>query len=202
MKTNKLLPLLLLASSSCHAMWTEDAHGNTIKAPAKAPRGYAIEITFEDEVIKPKTENKPKPGELVVDNKGKKLKGQSDKDIDCLAYSIFREAGTLSENAQLAVGQVHINRLKDGSWGNKMCQVVYAPHQFSWTMEKYVKWSDSQREKFIKEAKALMNGERVKKLDSENILHYHATYVQPKWAKQGQMVAQAGAHLFYKNVPF
>jgi len=206
MKPNKLLLLLLLASSSSHAMWTEDANGNVIKPPAKnskAIKQYYIEIS----IVEPKHKEVAvvpvlKPGELAIDHKGKKIIGQSSKDVECLAYSIFREAGTLSENAQLAVGQVHINRLKEGSWGDRMCEVVHSKAQFSWTMEKYVKWSDSQKAKFIKEAKDLMNGERVKKLDSEDILHYHATYVQPKWAKQGQLVAQAGAHLFYKNVPY
>jgi spore germination cell wall hydrolase CwlJ-like protein len=206
-----LLLSLLVTSGSVHAnMWTEDAHGNIVKAPAhKAKQSFYVEITFAD--TKPKTVSKPaniatiaptKPGELAVDHKGDKIAGQSKRDVECLAYSIFREAGTLSENAQLAVGQVHVNRLKEGTWGNKMCDVVYSPHQFSWTSEKTVQWSEKQRDKYMLEARALMSGLRVKKLDSEDILHYHATYVQPKWAKQGQMVAQAGAHLFYRNVPF
>ena len=205
-----LLLSLLVASGSVHAMWTEDVYGNTIKprTTAKAkPQSYVIEITFNDTkpVVKPKTIAKleaPKPGELAVDNKGQKVAGQSNKDMECLAYSIFREAGTLSENAQLAVGQVHVNRLKEGTWGDTMCKVVYSPHQFSWTSEKPVQWSSQQHDKYMKEAKALMTGLRVKKLASEEILHYHATYVHPKWAKQGEMVAQAGAHLFYRNVPF
>ena len=210
MKT-KLLLSLMVVSGAVHAnMWTEDTNGNIIKPQAK-PKAYYIEVTFND--TKPIAKHVPitpaiakleatKPGELIVDHKGEKITGQSNSDIECLAYSIFREAGTLNENAQLAVGQVHINRLKDGSWGNKMCQVVHAKAQFSWTMERYVAWSDNQKTRYMKEAKALMTGLRVKKLDSEDVLHYHATYVEPKWAKQGQVVAKAGAHLFYKNVPY
>lgn len=210
MKT-KLLLSLMVVSGAVHAnMWTEDTNGNIIKPQAK-PKVYYIEVTFND--TKPIAKHVPitpaiakleatKPGELIVDHKGEKITGQSNSDIECLAYSIFREAGTLNENAQLAVGQVHINRLKDGSWGNKMCQVVHAKAQFSWTMERYVAWSDNQKTRYMKEAKALMTGLRVKKLDSEDVLHYHATYVEPKWAKQGQVVAKAGAHLFYKNVPY
>ena len=201
----------MVVSGAVHAnMWTEDTNGNIIKPQAK-PKAYYIEVTFND--TKPIAKHVPitpaiakleatKPGELIVDHKGEKITGQSNSDIECLAYSIFREAGTLNENAQLAVGQVHINRLKDGSWGNKMCQVVHAKAQFSWTMERYVAWSDNQKTRYMKEAKALMTGLRVKKLDSEDVLHYHATYVEPKWAKQGQVVAKAGAHLFYKNVPY
>jgi spore germination cell wall hydrolase CwlJ-like protein len=207
-----ILLSVLIASGSVHAMWTEDAHGNTIKprTTKSKPQSYAIEITFNDTraVVKPSpktiaTMEPIKPGELAVDHKGKKIAGQTDKDVNCLAYSIFREAGNLNENAQLAVGQVHVNRLNEGTWGDRMCQVVYAPHQFSWTDEqKVVKWSENQREKFVAEAKSLMNGLRVKKLAGENILNYHADYVAPRWAKQGQVVAKAGPHIFYKNIPY
>ena len=226
----KFISLILLGySSTTSAMWTEykpqphkidvsNFKTNTEKkaeylkkvAQIKAPKQYIIEIEF----IEPAPKTKPvakidtpfkadiNKGELAIDNKGKKVVGQTKKDEECLAYSIFREAGTLSENAQLAVGQVHINRLKEGSWGDRMCQVVHYKAQFSWTMERYVNWSAKQREKYLNEAHALMNGVRVKKLDSEDILHYHADYVNPKWAKQGTLVAKAGAHLFYKDVPF
>jgi len=214
MKRTLLFSLLVL-SGTVHAIWTEDSHGNPIHKSQVSkqvikPQSYIIEISFADDKVKKsptsdKVTDTPfhaKVGELVVDHKGKKVAGQSSKDVECLAYSIFREAGTLSENAQLAVGQVHVNRLKEGTWGDTMCKVVYAPHQFSWTNEKMVNWSSEQKQKYVAEAKALMSGLRVKKLDSEDILHYHATYVHPRWAKQGEMVAQAGAHLFYKNVPY
>ena len=128
----------------------------------------------------------------------------SSEDIRCLAYSIFREAGNQKETDQYAVGQVHINRLKEGSWGKTMCKVVYSKAQFSWTLEsKVVKWSKRQEEHFTQMAEGLLiDGVHVKKLASNKILHYHATYVNPKWAKQGQMVASAGDHMFYKNVPY
>lgn len=205
-----LLPLLI-ASASVHAnMWTEDKNGNIIHSQphvVSEKHGkqtfYYVEMDFTIKNPKAKVASVPKPNELAVDHKGKKIAGQTDKDVNCLAYSIFREAGNLNENAQLAVGQVHVNRLNEGTWGDRMCQVVYAPHQFSWTDEqKVVKWSENQRDKFVAEARSLLNGLRVKKLAGENILNYHADYVAPRWAKQGQVVAKAGPHIFYKNVPY
>lgn len=143
------------------------------------------------------TENDVKDG-------GQLLSHIDTKDVRCLAYSIFREAGNQKEYDQYAVGQVHMNRLKEGSWGKTMCKVVYAKAQFSWTLEsKVVRWSLKQEEHFMFIAESLMiDGYHVKRLASDKILHYHATYVKPKWAKQGQLVASAGEHLFYKNVPF
>lgn len=139
-----------------------------------------------------------------VKDGGPPLASTDTKDIRCLAYSIFREAGNQKETDQYAVGQVHMNRLKEGSWGKTMCKVVFAKAQFSWTLEpKMVKWTKRQEEHFMQVAEGLMiDGFYVKKLASSKILHYHATYVKPKWAKQGQMVASAGDHVFYKNVPF
>ena len=139
-----------------------------------------------------------------VKDDGQPLPQIDTKDIRCLAYSIFREAGNQKEYDQYAVGQVHMNRLKEGSWGKTMCKVVFAKAQFSWTLEsKVVNWSKKQEEHFMFIAESLMiDGIHVKKLASDKILHYHATYVKPKWAKQGKMVASAGDHLFYKNVPF
>lgn len=139
-----------------------------------------------------------------VKDDGQPLSQIDTKDIRCLAYSIFREAGNQKEYDQYAVGQVHMNRLKEGSWGKTMCKVVYSKAQFSWTLEsKVVNWSKKQEEHFMQIAEGLMiDGYHVKKLASDKILHYHASYVKPKWAKQGKMIASAGDHLFYKNVPF
>jgi spore germination cell wall hydrolase CwlJ-like protein len=139
-----------------------------------------------------------------VKDGGPALAATDTKDIRCLAYSIFREAGNQKETDQYAVGQVHMNRLKEGSWGKTMCKVVFAKSQFSWTLEsKMVRWTKRQEEHFMQVAEGLMiDGFYVKRLSSDKILHYHATYVKPKWAKQGTMVASAGDHVFYKNVPY
>ena len=162
-------------------------------------------------VSKPKVQPKkvePKRAFAITDKDvkdgGPLLASIDTKDIRCLAYSIFREAGNQKEKDQYAVGQVHMNRLKEGSWGKTMCKVVFAKAQFSWTLEsKAVSWSERQEKHFTQIAEGLMiDGFHVKKLASDKILHYHATYVNPKWAKQGQMVAVAGDHVFYKNVPY
>ena len=162
-------------------------------------------------VSKPKVQPKkvePKRAFAITDKDvkdgGPLLASIDTKDIRCLAYSIFREAGNQKEKDQYAVGQVHMNRLKEGSWGKTMCKVVFAKAQFSWTLEsKAVSWSKRQEKHFMQVAEGLMiDGFHVKKLASDKILHYHATYVNPKWAKQGQMVAVAGDHVFYKNVPY
>jgi spore germination cell wall hydrolase CwlJ-like protein len=142
----------------------------------------------------------------VIDNEiypmSQPLENQTQKDVMCLAYSIYREAGNLSVAAQYAVGQIHINRLLEGSWGSHLCQVVFAKAQFSWTLEKKVViWSKMSKSLSIEIADSMVNdGLRVKTLNSKRILHYHANYVDPKWGNKNKAVAVAGAHIFYKDI--
>jgi hypothetical protein len=197
-------------ANTAGAMWTEDANGNTItvikkplvsrQVPTQNKMRPKIQVAKN---IKP-VKNINSVKEVVIKDialTAKPLEGQTQKDVDCLAYSIFREAGTLKIPAQYAVGQIHINRLKEGSWGNRLCQVVFAKAQFSWTLErKKVVWSRNQMDLAVNIARNLIDGVRVHPLDSNRILHYHATYVNPKWGKKSEVVAMAGPHIFYKDI--
>jgi len=133
----------------------------------------------------------------------KKLPGQNGDDVKCLAYSIYREAGNLDSNGQYAVGQVHINRVREGSWGKHLCQVVFAHAQFSWTLEKRkVRWTERDEMYYTSIAEDLVRGEvKVNYITSTKVLHYYANYVHPKWARQGTVVATAGPHIFVRDVP-
>jgi len=130
------------------------------------------------------------------------LGDQNQQDIKCLAYSIYREAGNQPMSAQFAVGQVHVNRAREGTWGHHLCKVVYAYAQFSWTKEnRTVGWTTKQYAYFLNIAEALVTGVHVTGLDSTRILHYHTTVIKKNWDKQGQVVAIAGAHVFFADIP-
>ena len=226
MKTILTAAVLSVITGHASAIWTEKASQTGVNVDHCLKPGVKLVNEclkdalkkFEPKqsiVLEKKTQEKIKPKKVVskktfaitdkdVKDGGPPLAATDTKDIRCLAYSIFREAGNQKEKDQYAVGQVHMNRLKEGSWGKTMCKVVFAKAQFSWTLEsKAVRWSKRQEEHFMQVAEGLMiDGFHVKKLASDKILHYHATYVKPKWAKQGQMVAVAGDHVFYKNVPY
>jgi spore germination cell wall hydrolase CwlJ-like protein len=222
MKTILTAAVLSVITGHASAIWTEkpgDAGVNVnhcFKPGVKLVNECLNNALKKVKVSQPKSPTKkvqskkiePKKSFAItkadVKDDGQPLSQIDTKDIRCLAYSNFREAGNQKEYDQYAVGQVHMNRLKEGSWGKTMCKVVYSKAQFSWTLEsKVVNWSKNQEEHFMFIAESLMiDGIHVKKLASDKILHYHATYVKPKWAKQGKMVASAGDHLFYKNVPY
>jgi spore germination cell wall hydrolase CwlJ-like protein len=54
-------------------------------------------------------------------------------DQACLATTVYLEARSEPINGQLAVAEVAMRRLDRGRWGNTVCKVVTAPHQFATT---------------------------------------------------------------------
>ena len=118
----------------------------------------------------------------------------------CLALNIFHEARGETILGQYAVAQVTMNR---AGWDqSRVCKVVYASRQFSWTHQpaRHRKPSRVDPESWEKaqviarvtlERPGLMNV-LVKDAD-----HYHATYVRPKWRKGMTRTARIGRHIFY-----
>jgi spore germination cell wall hydrolase CwlJ-like protein len=205
-----LLTASVLFGQMANAMWTEDNKGNTIVPSHKKEVLNKIDVQVI-KIVPAKSRSivvaKTKAGVVKVSDSsirtdGTPIENQSNDDVGCLAYSIYREAGNLPPAQQYAVGQVHINRLREGSWGHSLCKVVFAKAQFSWTLEKkLVGWTATQRDKYVNMAKFMLAGVRVKGLDNNSVLWYHANYVNPKWADKSKVVAQAGPHIFYRNIP-
>ena len=54
-------------------------------------------------------------------------------DQACLATTVYLEARSESTIGQLAVAEVALRRRERGRWGDTVCKVVAAPHQFALT---------------------------------------------------------------------
>ena len=54
-------------------------------------------------------------------------------DQACLATTVYLEARSETTVGQLAVAEVALRRRDRGRWGNTVCKVVAAPHQFAIT---------------------------------------------------------------------
>jgi len=136
--------------------------------------------------------------EVVMFNNGETLK-LTKKDMACLTDNIFYEAGVEDFAGKIAVAQVTLNRLKTKRWGNTICKVVYAPHQFSWTKQKNRAkrkgplWEESKRA-----AAYFVEGVRLMHLHQS--LYYHASWMEkkPRWANHKIKVHEIGQHIFYK----
>lgn len=143
----------------------------------------------------------------------------------CLAENIYFEARSDSVAGQVAVADVVMNRVYDTRFPNTVCEVVkegplreswktrgkdvpdeeriYYPVrdrcQFSWwcdgkaeTINDNSAWAQAQ---YI--AYSMLYAEKYRGI-TEGSTHYHAHYVNPKWASTLQYVGSIDSHKFYR----
>jgi spore germination cell wall hydrolase CwlJ-like protein len=101
---------------------------------------------------------------------------------------------------KIAVGQVTINRVKIGHWGETICEVVNAKNQFSWTNKDNLsidRESKNYKDSFLAAKKVLQERKRLRILRSA--LFYHADYVRPNWVDKNQKITKIDKHIFYNG---
>ena len=131
-----------------------------------------------------------------------------EKELNCLAINIYREAGYEPFEGKVAVGQVTMNRVKDPNFPNDVCGVVYQKTvavrtvcQFSWYCD------STHRNRPVNNAAYQESYEVAKKVLLENFrldvlktaLYYHADYVNPQWRLE--KIGKIGQHIFYSEKP-
>lgn len=79
-------------------------------------------------------------------------------DLDLMARIIYAEAGNCSDEEQLLVGNVIMNRVASPKYPNTIREVIYQKGQYSPTWNGAINKKPS--EKAIKNAKRILNGER------------------------------------------
>ena len=118
------------------------------------------------------------------------------KDIHCLAQNIYHEARSEPLNGQVAVAQVTINRVKASNFTKSVCQIVFQPNQFSWTLNKRLKIKDTKAWKnSLAVATAVLTNSV--KLPNFTATHYHTKQVNPRWNRNMEILAVIGSHIFY-----
>ena len=133
--------------------------------------------------------------EIVV-NKAYQTVKATKSELLCLAKNIYYEARGEPMQGKIAVAQVTLNRVTHRTqFESNICGVVYAKHQFSWTMEKHKApvgpaWHEAQAI-----AKAVIAG--TAHLPDFKALYFHNTTVKPQWNRTKELVARIGNHIFY-----
>jgi spore germination cell wall hydrolase CwlJ-like protein len=129
-----------------------------------------------------------------------------ERQLDCMAMNIYREAGHEPFEGKVAVAQVTMNRVKDGRFGDDVCGVIYKKSvimdkvvcQFSWACDSAAKTrpvnNAAYQESMAVAKKVLLEGFKLDILRSA--LYYHANYVNPQWPLE--KIGQIGNHIFYK----
>ncbi len=125
-----------------------------------------------------------------------------EKELVCLAQTVWFEARGSSFADKLAVAQVVVNRVASREHGDTVCSVVWEPAQFSWTADGLPDqvelegpidenaWTDSALAALTAWSAALPDLTR-------GATHYHADYVSPHWAQQLHARGRFGRHLYY-----
>jgi len=130
-----------------------------------------------------------------------------EKQLDCLAINIYREAGYEPFEGKVAVAQVTMNRVAAGKFGQDVCGVVYQKNvfmdkvvcQFSWACDQVHKNrpinKEAYNESYAVAKKVLLEEFRLDIL--KDALYYHATYVNPQWKLE--KIGKIGQHIFYRE---
>jgi len=130
-----------------------------------------------------------------------------EKQLDCLAMNIYREAGYEPFEGKVAVAQVTLNRVKSGKFADDVFGVIYQKTvfmekvvcQFSWYCDGAVKArpvnSAAYDESMAVAKKVLLEGFKLDIV--KDALYYHADYVNPRWGFE--KIGKIGQHVFYKG---
>lgn len=132
-------------------------------------------------------------------------------EVNCMALNVYYEARGSNLADKVAVADVVLNRVKDTRYPNTICEVVKQGKQypsgqmvrnkcqFSWYCDgKHDRPQDEDRWAEAQSIAWNMVEEGKFRGITEGATHYHATYVNPRWAKTLQLVGRIGAHIFYR----
>lgn len=149
----------------------------------------------------------------------------SNPEMYCLAENIYFESRDDNYAGQTAVADVVLNRVHSDKYPNTICEVVrqgevreswktkqtpdpndavYVPIrnrcQFSWYCDgkpEDIRNKDAWRKAQEIAYRMIQHNQYVG--ITEGATHYHATYVDPKWNRDMQLVGRIGAHIFYRQ---
>jgi spore germination cell wall hydrolase CwlJ-like protein len=120
--------------------------------------------------------------------------------LECrlLGEAGYFEARGEPQFGMLAVMQTILNRRDSPSFDGTIKEVLYAPHQFSYTTRRDKRMSENKKRElaFSLAYQLLQNQLKVPK-EWRTITHFHAKRVNPLWTKRMKPVIEIGNHRFY-----
>jgi N-acetylmuramoyl-L-alanine amidase len=144
------------------------------------------------------------------------------EEILCLAKNIYFESGNQSTAGKMAVAHVVFNRVESTLYPDTICGVVYQAKLSKWHLENTGKevpvrnkcqfswYCDGLPDdplfgenwyKSLEIASSMYDlwGEDLLTIDiTDGAMYYHATYVNPYWAKSMTKTTRIGDHIFYR----
>lgn len=130
----------------------------------------------------------------------------SEAEQKCLATAIYFEARGENTRGQAAVAQVILNRVRNPTYPNSICNVVYQNDdwrnacQFSFACDGIKDRITSPGHYRLAQDIALaVTAGKIFISDVGSSTHYHATYVNPRWSRTMEKMKKIGLHIFYRT---
>ena len=130
------------------------------------------------------------------------LNKEEQRQIDCLALNMYREAASEPENGKIAVALVTMNRVKAPGFPDSVCKVIQQRTkdvcQFSWKCIARLPKINQDLYKYTRElATRVFLNHHILEDFTFGALFYHADYVRPGWKKL-EVTTKIGRHIFYR----
>ena len=120
-------------------------------------------------------------------------------DLKCLAQAVYFESRGEPLTGQLAVARVVINRAASGLYPSDYCSVVTQRSQFSFVRNGRIPQADETSSAWLRaKAIAQIAHQDLWKSEAGDALYFHATYVNPGWARRKTQLARIDTHVFYR----
>lgn len=128
------------------------------------------------------------------------------KEQTCLANGIYFEARGESLRGQAAVAQVILNRVRNPTYPDTICGVVYQNQnwhnrcQFSFACDgKRDVIASPSHYKTAKDIAMAVTAGKIFLPEVGSSTHYYAQYVSPGWARAMNRMSKIGLHIFYRT---
>lgn len=205
-RTGALAPVAMLLVTVFGAeasAWAQDqAPVATVVAdvtPADAPRFVVAEVAQplpSEEALEQRVQQATSLQQLVGDMPVEEV---LPRDVQCLAQAVYFEARGEPLAGQLAVAKVVINRAMSGLYPRDYCAVITQRAQFSFVRNGVIPRADETSSAWHR-AKAIAQIAVADLWQSEarDALYFHATYVNPSWARRKTQLARIDTHIFYR----
>lgn len=147
------------------------------------------------------------PARMEAVQWGEAHQRQREAELQCLAENVYFEARGEPLAGQYAVAEVTLNRTHARNFPRTICQVVHESRwdasrrrfvaDFSWTEHGALYPEDGAA---WKQATAVASAayDELRAPVVPGALFYHATSIQPGWARTRKAVATIGNHVFYR----
>ena len=122
---------------------------------------------------------------------------QKREELYCGAQNIYHESRGETNLGQIAVAHVVRNRVESSRYPNTVCEVIWAPKQFSWTHDGK---SDEPKDRpaFVKAVWLHLIANMKNDITVGATNFYAHKKVTPSWAAEKEVVLLIGNHTFLK----